>query len=111
MSIASNELTMQQTKSYLEKLAPQIRIDAEPRVVVKPKDKSVSELIQTESANAEVVFLGLATPEPGEEADYAERLENLAGDLPTVFFVKNASLFIGELLEEEALRVGADRQN
>ncbi len=104
MSIASNELTLQQTRSYLEKLAPQIRIDAEPRVVIKPKDKSVPELIRAESANAEVVFLGLATPEPGEEAEYAERLEKLAEDLPTVFFVKNASLFIGELLEAEDAR-------
>jgi len=101
LSIASNELTLQQTRSYLEKLAPQIRIDAEPRVVVKRKDRSIAELIQTESTAAEVVFLGLATPDPGDEAAYAERLENLAGDLPTVFFVKNASLFIGELLEAE----------
>jgi potassium/chloride transporter 4/5/6 len=101
MSIASNELTLQQTASDLAKLAPELRIEAEPRVVVKPRDKSVAEIIQNESADAEIVFLGLATPLAGEEADYAERLEKLAGDLPSVFFVKNASLFIGELLEAE----------
>lgn len=99
MSVVSNELTLQQTKGHLERLAPQIRIAVEPCVVLKPKDKGVSELIQMESASAEVVFLGLATPKPGEEAEYAERLERLAGGLPTVFFVKNASPFVGELLE------------
>ena len=52
------------------------------------------------SAEAEVVFLGLATPKEGEEGEYAERLDALAGDLPTVFFVKNASCFIGGLLGE-----------
>jgi hypothetical protein len=51
------------------------------------------------SAGAEAVFLGLADPDPGEEHEYAQRLENLVGDLPTVFFVKNSSLFIGGLLE------------
>ena len=33
------------------------------------------------------VLLGLATPPRGEEAEYARRLESLAGDLPTVFFI------------------------
>ena len=38
-------------------------------------------------------------PEVGDEEAYAERIERLAGDLPVVFFVKNSSLFVGELLE------------
>jgi hypothetical protein len=46
---------------------------------------SIAEFIQRQIASAEVVFMGLATPEEGEAAVYAQRLENLAGDLPTVF--------------------------
>jgi len=99
MSIASSEMMKTQTETYLNQLIPDIRIDATPHVIIKPKELSVSEVIQKESANAEVVFLGLATPKPGEEAEYAARLEALAGDLPVVFFVKNSSMFIGELLE------------
>lgn len=99
MSVASGEVAKTRTESYLKKLIPDIRIEAEPHVIIKPKELSVSELIQRESAQAEVVFLGLATPNPGEESAYAERLEKLAGDLPVVFFVKNASMFVGELLE------------
>jgi hypothetical protein len=57
-------------------------------------------VIQRESAEAEIVLLGLATPAPGEEAEYAQRLETLVGDLPSVFFVKNGSLFIGELITQ-----------
>ena len=102
MSIASNELTQQQTESYLRKLIPEIRIKAEPHVVIKPKEKSVSEMIHEMSGSAEAVFLGLATPEPGKEEEYADRLDRLAGDMPTVFFVKNASLFIGDLLDIDA---------
>jgi hypothetical protein len=99
LSIASNELTKTRTELNLSQLIPNIRIEAEVRVIIKPKELSVAELIRTESAEAEVVFLGLATPAPGEEGAYTERLETLAGDLPVVFFVKNASMFVGELLE------------
>lgn len=104
MSIASNEMMKQETEKNLEELLPDIRIQAEPRVMIKPEDKSIHEIIQEESANAEVVFMGLADPEKGEEFAYAERLENLAGDLSTVFFVKNSSLFVGDLLESSTLK-------
>lgn len=100
MSLATTEMMKAQTERYLEKLIPQIRIDAEPRVILKPKDASVGEMIRRVSMSAEAVFLGLATPEEGQEEAYVRRLEELAGDLRTVFFVKNASLFIGELLGE-----------
>jgi hypothetical protein len=60
-------------------------------------------VIQYRSARADAVFLGLAVPEAGAEAEYVERLESLVGDLPVVFFVKNSSLFMGRLLESEEL--------
>ena len=49
-------------------------------------------------SDADVVVFGLASPDAGKEEEYAERIDLLAGDFPTVFFVKNSSLFIGELL-------------
>ena len=98
MSVASTETAQSQTESFLAGLIAEIRIRAETEVILKPKETTVTELIQERSKDAEVVFLGLATPERGEEAEYAGRLEKLAGDLPMVFFVKNASLFIGELM-------------
>lgn len=100
MSLASNELMQTNTERYLNKLIPEIRIEARPRVIIKPEDKSVHELIHEESADAEVVFFGLAMPDKGDEEEYAHRLQVLAGDLPTVFFVKNSSMFVGELLEQ-----------
>jgi len=98
LSIATTEMMKTQTEKNLRTLIPAIRIDAEPRVIIKPKGVRVSELIREESAGADVVFLGLATPDEGEEAAYAERLVELGEGLRAVFYVKNASLFIGELL-------------
>ncbi len=99
MSVASSEVMRVHTERALNQLIPEIRIQAEVQVILKPPNATVVEVIQRESANAAVVFLGLQAPEPGTEEDYAARLEKLSGDLPVVFFVKNSSLFIGELLE------------
>ncbi|MEZ4270708.1 MAG: hypothetical protein R3C68_04530 [Myxococcota bacterium] len=98
LSIASNELTKADTQAQLDKLLPEARIDAETHVMVKPKDVSVREIIHKHSGDADMVLLGLATPEPGNEQAYAERIGELAQGLPTVLFVKNATLFIGELV-------------
>jgi len=103
MSIASNQFARENTERYLKELLPEIRIDCEFRVIERPRDKSIRDVIQTESALADVVFLGLATPEEGQELEYARRLDDLAGELPLVFFVKNSSLFVGQLLQPEPL--------
>ncbi|MBN1572199.1 MAG: hypothetical protein JW984_03265 [Deltaproteobacteria bacterium] len=101
MSIASDEIMKTRTENYLKTLLPEIRIDAEPSVVVKPEDESVIDLIHKESSNADVVMFGLAMPDIGKEEAYARHLDRLARDLPTVFSVKNSSLFIGELLKQD----------
>ncbi len=101
MSVASDEAMKRRTEKYLNKLLPDIRIDAEPRVVVRPEGESFLELIRKESGEADVVMFGLATPDIGKEEAYARYLERLAHDFPTVFFVKNSSLFIGELLIQD----------
>ncbi len=98
LSIASNDITKKETQDLLDHLLPEARIEAVPRVLVKPKEESIRDIIHRESARADVVFLGLATPQAGEELAYAERLQELAGPLHTVFFVKNGSLFVGKLV-------------
>ena len=99
LNLASSELISRRAENYLKKLIPELRIDADVRVILKPKDETVTEVIHRESAEAAAVFLGLALPEIGEEEAYAERMARFAGDLPVVFFVKNSSLFVGDLLE------------
>ena len=101
MSVASDEAMKRRTEKYLNNLLPDIRIDAEPRVVVRPEGKSFLELIRKESGEADVVMFGLAMPDIGKEEAYARYLERLAHDFPNVFFVKNSSLFIGELLIQD----------
>lgn len=98
LSVASNELMQETTQNFLGKLIPEIRIDAEIQVVIKSEEESVKEMILEQSAGADLVMLGLATPEEGKEEEYARRLYQLAEGLPACVFVHNGSLFIGELV-------------
>jgi amino acid transporter len=102
LSLASNELMQQTTENFLAKLIPEIRIDAEIQVMIKAEDESVKEMILEQSADADLVLLGLATPEQGKEEEYARRLFQLAEGLPACVFVHNGSLFIGELVTPDA---------
>ncbi|MBD3237592.1 MAG: hypothetical protein GF330_12880 [Candidatus Eisenbacteria bacterium] len=100
LSMASNEHMKASTERYLEELVPAIRISADVEVMMRPKDRTIREIINAESAEADIVFLGLEPPE--EEAHleaYAERMVELSARLRTVFFVKNASLFVGRLMQ------------
>ncbi|MCB1183433.1 amino acid permease [bacterium] len=101
MSLATNEHMQVQSRRTLEQLVAEIRVQADIQVLVKDPDEKVNEIIRRESRDAEVVMLGLSTPERGSEAEYAERLEALSEGLPNVFFVKNASLFVGDLFTPE----------
>lgn len=98
LSLASNPMAKAQTERFLARLMPEIRIAAEIDVIIKPEGISVREMIHTESAGVDLVILGLALPEEGQETAYAQRIAELAEGLSSFFFVHNGSLFIGELV-------------
>ena len=101
LSIASTPLMKGQTERYLAELIPEIRIRAEVDVMLKEGEESVMDIMHRKSAGADVVLLGLATPEPGDEERYAERLKEMVEGMPTCFFIHNGSLFIGDLVTPE----------
>ncbi len=109
LSVASNDLMKLETERTLARLMPAIRIQASVEVRVKGAEESVRDVIHAESAEADVVLLGLATPRPGEELEYARRLFDLADGLRGFFFVKNNSLFMGDLVSED--EPGGDGQS
>jgi solute carrier family 12 (potassium/chloride transporter), member 4/6 len=102
LSIASNALMKERTERALAQLIPEIRIEAQVEVQVKAEGRSVRDTIHAQSRGSDVVILGLATPEEGDEENHARRLSDLADGLSTCFFVNNGSLFIGELITGSA---------
>lgn len=97
-AIARSEEERKEQKAGLTALLPEIRINAETEIIVKPEDQTVAEVIQRKSQGASVVFLGLMEPEPGSEAEYARGLADLVEPLSTTIFVRNSGEFAGRLI-------------
>jgi amino acid transporter len=76
----------------------EVRIKAEPKIIIKPQDRSVTEVIHENSRNANLVFMGLNIPKEGEEKDYVTRIEELSDGLKTTIFVRNGEEFAGEMI-------------
>jgi len=98
-SIARDQDEQASIVSQLDKMISEIRINCDEKVFLVDKEVRVLDIIHRESQKADVVFLGLAMPEAGEENSYAERLEALVEHLGTVILVKNSSMFIGDLIQ------------
>ena len=104
-SIASNEHMKRNTEAHLARLLPEIRIDADVEITLLEKDRSVRESLIERASEADVVFLGREPPEDESKLEeYAQRLEELGKSLRSVFYVKNSSLFVGDLIQ--TTRVG-----
>lgn len=101
MSIASNPLMKRKTEAFLEQLIPEVRISAEVNVMLKDEQKGVTEMIHETSGTADLVLLGLAIPNPGEEKAYAQKLTELVDGLDNFFLVRNGSVFLGDLILPE----------
>ncbi|HPR63111.1 MAG TPA: Na-K-Cl cotransporter [Thermoanaerobaculia bacterium] len=99
-SLASTAMMKEQTERTLKRMLKASRIEATVEVTQIREGDSVQAMIHRHSRDADVVFMGLREPGHDEVANYADRLINLVGDLPTVLLVRNASPFAGHLLGE-----------
>ena len=79
-------------------MIPEIRIRADTEIILRGEDEQFADILHRHSAGAHLVILGLTTPPPGTEPQYAERLFELAEGLPTTIFLKNAGEFAGSLV-------------
>jgi hypothetical protein len=101
-SIATSDMMMERNRTALERVIRNARIRADVDVIRKPEGISLSDLITSQSQDADVVLMGLRAVASGEEAGYAARLDDLAEGLPAVLFVRSAGAFRGRLLGEDA---------
>jgi len=97
-SIARDEEERRTQSEGLAELLAEVRIEADTEVIMKPAEQSVADVIHEQSASADVVFLGLRDPEPGQEEAYARRMQELIAGLNTTIFVHSAGSFAGKLI-------------
>lgn len=77
------------TKEVLDNM----RINAEIRIINNEAKLPVNHVIKTESANADLIFLGIADVQEGNEMEFIERADLLYKDLGTIALVKASSFF------------------
>jgi amino acid transporter len=97
-SIARSEEEREFQEKGLKALLDEVRIQADTDVIMQSDSRSIPEIIRERSAGASIVFLGLQDAEPGTEAEYARRLDELSSGLCTTVFVRNAGEFAGKLI-------------
>ncbi len=97
-SVVDSEEAGELVHRAFESMFPDLRMDVRLEVILRPDNQTHREVIQDASKNADLVFLGMAVPEPGEEAIYASVLMDLLDGLPSTILVRNASRFHGQLV-------------
>lgn len=68
------------------------RIKASVDIILKGENEGFTALLHRQSAEADLVFLGLKVTKTGEEEKHAAKLEQMAGVAKVVVFVQNNSL-------------------
>jgi hypothetical protein len=89
-------------QTNLAKVVTQLRIGAKPQVIVS-QGQPFPEILRSSSQDADLVFLGMATPkEDLEYSEYYERLQKMATGLPATIFVLAAPDFaFSEVLQKD----------
>lgn len=87
LRMIENEAGREEVLKHLQGLIEQSRIGATPHVVVSDNPQ---EGIQRTSRSAAIVFMGMAVPDEGHAEEFCKRMNDLAGELSRVVFVKSA---------------------
>ena len=94
--IADLKQQKKKIKKRLKDLLSQMRMDAEIQIILNNEGKDVHHIIRETSAQADLIFMGLAEVIPGKESEFIARSDQLYKNLGTVALVK-ASGFFSEL--------------
>ena len=86
LRMISSDAGEDEVRQHLENLIQKSRIPATPKVVIA---EQIGPTIQRESANAALAILGFEVPSENQELEFYSRMEEIAGDLPRVAFVKS----------------------
>jgi amino acid transporter len=97
-TIISNPTLETDMRASLERLLQSVRIDAKREIMVLEEGRGIIDVMHEASRETDLAFVGLMTPEPGSERDYAQRLQEIVAGLPMTVLVRNTGPFAGELL-------------
>jgi len=97
-TIVNSETEREDMEQKLTHLVTEARIPAATGVLIKSPESTIQQEMHRASRDADLVFLGLKIPEPGEEEEYAARLQEMAAGFSATIFVRHAGPFAGKLI-------------
>ena len=94
----------------VENILESIRMDAEIKVINNQIEKRpINELIEVESSNSDIVFLGIPQIREGEEQNYVNQVNRLCQNVGTVVLVKASSYFKDLMIGHQTGMVKQDK--
>ncbi|MFP4442924.1 MAG: amino acid permease [Spirochaetia bacterium] len=90
-SIVNSPDMVAQVSELLSSTLFDLRIAAEPEVLVRPGGATIVDLIREESQGASLVFMGLAIPDRAGSRKFYQHLRSFSEGLSSVLFVRNNS--------------------
>ena len=97
-TIVNQESESRNRQATLLQICQNTRISAKPEVFVLGENEQIRDVIQRESKDCALIFMGLSSPETGKEKEFGENLRNLVEGMPSVVLVRNSGRFRGGLL-------------
>ena len=97
-SVVDSPEQAEDLRSKFESMLPDLRMDVDQEVILRPEEKTYRDVIREASADANLVFVGMAVPCADDEDAYAANLMELLDGMPTTILVRNASRFQGRLI-------------
>ena len=86
MRIVGDEAAREEVVRHLEELAISSRIEVQTEVFVSDQPTAV---IQEQSKDSAITFLGFALPEEGTEAQFFQSMENLSREIPRTLLISS----------------------
>ncbi|ESA39008.1 amino acid transporter [Leptolyngbya sp. Heron Island J] len=98
--VVSNQAAAQAAQTNLNKLIDTLSIGAQPKIIVA-EGRPFDSILRSSSATADLILMGLATPDD-EFTEYYTSLQNKTMNLPpTIFVLAAEDLAFSELLQKE----------
>ena len=97
LQIVNDESLSEASLAELNRLLEEVRVDAEPKVLVRKGEEKVGDIIRRESTPTDLTLLGLQAVEEDEAENYAKSLIELTQDVGSSLIVH--SLTGGDILQ------------
>ena len=88
--IIEHEAGREPSRGHMESLLEDVRVDATPRIIVRPDRLPITRLLSENSLDADLSILGMQIPDPDDAASYGERLNELVEAVGSVMLVYSA---------------------